>query len=55
LIHDRFILTQAQGWSVGASLKDIGKKLSIVKEMSHETKQKIEKIFEQIWINSAIY
>jgi len=52
LIHDRFILTKSKGWSVGTSLKDIGKKLSMIKEMSTQAKAETEKIFEQIWSNS---
>lgn len=52
LIHDRFILTQAQGWSIGSSLKDIGKKLSMIKEMSTQPKHEVEKIFDQIWARS---
>ena len=49
LIHDRFILTQTQGWNVGSSLKDFGKKLSMVKGISTETKSDIEKKFDEIW------
>ena len=52
LIHDRFILTQTQGWSIGPSLKDIGKKLSMIKEMSSQTKNEAEKVFDQIWSRS---
>jgi len=52
LFHDRFILTQTQGWNAGASLKDMGKKLSMIKEISPETKQEAEKIFNQVWVKS---
>lgn len=52
LIHDRFILTQTQGWSIGPSLKDIGKKLSMIKEISSQTKREAEKVFDQIWTKS---
>ena len=52
LIHDRFILTQTQGWSIGPSLKDIGKKLSMIKEISSQTKDEAEKVFDQIWSKS---
>jgi len=53
LIHDRFILTQTQGWSIGSSLKDIGKRLSMINEISTQTKHEIEKTFDQIWSKSA--
>lgn len=49
LIHDRFILTRSKGWSVGTSLKDIGRKLSMINEISPQTKAEMETIFEQIW------
>jgi len=52
LIHDRFMITQTQGWSIGPSLKDIGKKLSMIKEISSQTKDEAEKVFDQIWSRS---
>jgi hypothetical protein len=52
LIHDRFILTKSRGWSIGASLKDIGKRLSMIKELSPKAKTEMDTLFEQIWISS---
>lgn len=52
LIHDRFILTQTQGWSVGSSLKDIGKRMSMIKEISIESKIEAERKFDEIWRNA---
>ncbi len=52
LIHDRFILTKTQGWSVGSSLKDIGKKMSMIKEISIESKIEAERKFEELWRNA---
>lgn len=52
LPHDRFILTQTQGWNVGSSLKDLGKKLSMIKEISIESKIEAEKKFDEIWRNA---
>jgi hypothetical protein len=52
LIHDRFILTKTQGWSVGSSLKDIGKKMSMIKEISIESKTEAERKFEELWRNA---
>ena len=53
LIHDRFILTKTQGWSVGSSLKDIGKRLSMIKEMSIQSRIEAEKEFDSIWRSST--
>jgi hypothetical protein len=52
LIHDRFILTQTQGWNVGSSLKDIGKKMSMIKEISKQSKNEAEKKFDEMWRNA---
>ena len=52
LIHDRFILTKTRGWSVGSSLKDIGKKMSMIKEISIESKIEAERKFEELWRNA---
>ena len=49
LIHDRFILTETQAWNVGSSLKDFGKKLSVITELSTELKSNVEKTFDDIW------
>jgi len=52
LIHDRFVLTRTQGWSIGSSLKDFGKKLSMIKELSDQAKREAESIFDRIWEKS---
>jgi len=52
LIHDRFILTRTQGWSIGSSLKDFGKKLTMIKELSDHAKREAENIFDQMWEKS---
>lgn len=49
MIHDRFILTRGEGWIVGSSLKDFGKKLSAVTPLPNESKKEAERIFEEIW------
>jgi len=53
LIHDRFILTQTQGWNVGSSLKDFGKKMSTITGISNQTKNEIERFFDTIWSKST--
>jgi len=52
LVHDRFILTRTQGWNIGQSIKDIGKKLSMIKEISAQSKNKTEEKFDEIWKNA---
>lgn len=52
LVHDRFILTKNKGWLVGSSLKDIGKKLTMITEMSPEASKKMRTHFEEIWKKS---
>lgn len=53
LIHDRFVLDLNQGWSIGSSLKDLGKKMSMINVLSAESKKETEKIFDEIWIKST--
>ncbi len=48
-LHDRFILTSKQGWSVGSSLKDFGKTFSALTPLSDEVKKNTEKIFDDLW------
>ena len=52
LIHDRFILTQTQGWNVGSSLKDIGKRMSMLIEIAAQSKINAEIKFDEIWKGS---
>jgi hypothetical protein len=52
LIHDRFILTKTQGWNVGSSLKDIGKKMSMINEISNHSRIEAEKKFDELWRNA---
>lgn len=52
VIHDRFILDKNKGWSIGSSLKDIGKKLSMIKIISSQSKRETEKIFDEMWSKS---
>jgi len=48
LVHDRFILDRNQGWNIGSSLKDIGKRMSTIKAISSESKVQVERIFDEI-------
>jgi len=51
-LHDRFILTKKQGWLVGSSIKDFGKKFSAVIPLLESEKQDTEKIFDDLWKKS---
>lgn len=53
LIHDRFILTHTNGWTIGSSLTSIGKKLSMIQEISSKMKREIEREFNKIWATST--
>jgi hypothetical protein len=52
LIHDRFIMSQIQGWSIGSSLKDLGKSMSMINVLSDQGKQETEKLFDGLWTKS---
>lgn len=52
LIHDRFIITRNQAWSVGSSLKDIGKSLSMIKTLTQSNREKMNKFFDDLWKDS---
>lgn len=52
VIHDRFILTLQKGWSVGTSLKDIGKRLSAITKLSDSLRTDAEKVFDELWNKS---
>ena len=48
--HDRFILTKGEGWSVGHSLKDFGKKNSLLAKLPISSE--IEMAFDDNWNES---
>jgi len=50
LLHDRYIISRDKAYSIGSSLKNLGKRLSSIIEM--ETKTNIEVQFEKIWKTS---
>lgn len=52
LLHDRYIISRNQVYSIGSSLKDLGKKMSSIIEIT-ETKTEIEKQFDKIWSSSS--
>jgi len=53
-LHDRFILTKKQGWSVGSSIKDFGKDFSALTPLSDEVKKDTETIFDELWKKARV-
>lgn len=51
-LHDRFILTKGEGWSVGHSLKDFGSKNSYLTKMASSVDA--ESAFDDNWIKARI-
>ncbi len=47
LLHDRFIITKDKGYSIGSSLKDLGKRTSSIIEI--DDKAKFEEQFDKMW------
>lgn len=52
LIHDRFILTDSNVWNVGTSIKDVGKSLSMIKQLTPTNTTKMHRFFEGLWRDS---
>jgi len=55
LIHVRFILTRTHGWNFGSSLKDFGKKLTMIKELLDHAKREAETYLISYGENQLIY
>jgi zona occludens toxin (predicted ATPase) len=51
-LHDRFILTGGEGWSVGHSLKDFGSKNSYLTKMASSVDA--ESAFDDNWIKATV-
>ncbi len=54
LIHDRFILTDSNVWNVGTSIKDVGKSLSMIKQLTPTNRSKMHRFFEDLWRDSIV-
>ena len=50
IYHDRFILTRGEGWIVGHSLKDFGKRNSMLNKLASSVEA--EMAFDENWIPS---
>ena len=51
-LHDRFILTEGEGWSVGHSLKDFGSKNSYLTKMASSVDA--ESAFDDNWVKALV-
>lgn len=47
-IHDRYLLAQGRCWSIGSSIKDLGNKDTIVKEIT-EVAESLTDLFAKRW------
>jgi len=46
-LHDRYIISNGNCWSIGSSLKDLGNKDTIITKLEDEVRYAIEEIFEK--------
>ena len=51
-LHDRYIITDGSVWSVGASLKDLGNKDTIISKLGDEVKSALQETFDKRWKES---
>lgn len=51
-LHDRFIITETGVWSHGHSIKDIGRKLSLITRLKPEREKEIRQHFAELWSES---
>jgi hypothetical protein len=54
ILHDRYIISNGNCWSIGTSLKDLGKKDAIITRLDDEVRYAIEEIFEKRWQNATL-
>jgi hypothetical protein len=52
-LHDRYMISDDAAWSIGASLKDLGNKDTIITRLGDEIKYALEEMFEKRWNESA--
>jgi hypothetical protein len=48
-LHDRYIITGTDYWSVGTSIKDIGRKDALITKLPDEVKHALKEIFNKRW------
>ena len=53
-IHDRFIVSGDKCWSIGSSVKDLGNKDTVVREIS-EVVSSIKDLFQERWNEASLF
>ena len=53
-LHDRFIVTKTECWSIGCSINAIGNKMSLISKLTDGTKKKVESTFDLKWREGKI-
>jgi len=53
-LHDRYMIIDDRCWSIGASIKDLGNKDTIIKEVS-EVCSSLRQLFEERWNEGALF
>ncbi len=48
-LHDRYIITETDYWSIGSSIKDIGKKDVLITKLPNEIKHALVEVFNRRW------
>lgn len=48
-LHDRYIISDGNCWSIGSSLKDLGNKDTTITKLEDEVKYAIEEMFDKRW------
>jgi hypothetical protein len=48
-LHDRYMISDGNCWSIGSSLKDLGKKDTTITKLEDEVKYAIEEMFDKRW------
>lgn len=53
-LHDRFILTQGNGWLVGCSFSTIESNFSVISELLTNAGEEVDRIFDRWWRNPVL-
>lgn len=48
-LHDRYIISDGNCWSIGSSLKDFGNKDAIITKLEDEVRYAVEEMFDKRW------
>jgi hypothetical protein len=53
-IHDRYLITAQNMWSIGHSLNAIGSKQTIVAKVGEDVRKEMEKSFDSMWATATV-